>query len=40
MQTTMRNLLLETSTTLVITDFVANPELAENAFDLARLESH
>ena len=40
MQTTMRNLLLETSTTLVITDFVANPELAENVFDLARLESH
>jgi hypothetical protein len=40
MQTTMRNLLLETSTTLVITEFVANPELAENVFDLARLESH
>lgn len=40
MQVTMRNLLLETSTTLVITDFVANPELAEAVFDLARLESH
>jgi outer membrane lipoprotein-sorting protein len=40
MQATMRNLLLETRTTLVITDFVANPELAESVFDLARLESH
>ena len=40
MQTTMRNLLLETRTTLVITDFVPNPELAESVFDLARLESH
>ena len=40
MQVTMRNLLLETWTKLVITDFVANPELAESVFDLARLESH
>jgi outer membrane lipoprotein-sorting protein len=40
MQTTMRNLQLETWTRLEITDFVANPELAEAVFDLARLESH
>jgi len=40
MRVTMRNLLLETSTTLVITDFVPNPALAETVFDLARLESH
>jgi hypothetical protein len=39
MQVTMRHLLLETSTRLVITSFVANPELGENVFDLSRLES-
>jgi len=39
MQTTMKNLQLETWTRLEIVDFVANPELAESVFDLARLES-
>jgi hypothetical protein len=40
MQATMRHLLLETWTKLVITSFVPNPELGANVFDLSRLESH
>jgi len=40
MAATMRHLLLETSTRLVVTHFVPNPELGENVFDLSRLESH
>jgi hypothetical protein len=40
MEATMRHLLLETWTKLVITSFVPNPELGENVFDLSRLESH
>jgi hypothetical protein len=40
MVATMRHLLLETWTRLVITSFVPNPALGENVFDLSRLESH
>jgi hypothetical protein len=40
MEATMRHLLLETWTKLVITSFVPNPELGESVFDLSRLESH
>jgi hypothetical protein len=40
MQATMRHLLLETWTKLVITSFVPNPELGASVFDLSRLESH
>ena len=40
MAATMRHLLLETSTRLVVTHFVPNPELGANVFDLSRLESH
>jgi len=40
MESTMRNLLLETATTLVITELVPNPEFDADTFDLGRLESH
>jgi hypothetical protein len=40
MKATMRNLQLETFTTLVVTNFVANPDLPLTTFDLSRLESH
>jgi hypothetical protein len=40
MAATMRHLLLETSTRLVVTHFVPNPPLGESVFDLSRLESH
>lgn len=40
MRTTMRNLVLESYTTLRITDLVPDPPLDETAFDLRRLESH
>ncbi len=40
MDTTMRNLLLESQTRLIITDLIANPELSQSTFDLGRLESH
>ena len=36
----MRNLQLESFTTLVVTNFVPNPDLSEATFDLSRLESH
>ena len=37
---TMRNLLLDSYTKLIISELVPNPELAQDAFDLGRLESH
>ena len=40
MKVTMRNLLLESFTTLVVSNFVPNPELPQAIFDLSRLESH
>jgi len=40
MKATMRNLQLESFTTLVVTNFVANPDLPPVTFDLSRLESH
>jgi len=40
MEATMRHLLFETWTRLVITDLVPNPPLGEDVFDLGRLESH
>ena len=40
MVATMRHLLFETWTRLVITNFVPNPELGESVFDLSRLEAH
>jgi hypothetical protein len=40
MEATMRHLLFETWTRLVITDLVPNPALGEDIFDLGRLESH
>lgn len=40
MESTMRNLLNESATTLVITELVPNPELEVDIFDLGRLESH
>jgi len=40
MQATMRNLLLESFTTLTVTDLVPNPHLSQATFDLSRLESH
>ena len=40
MEATMRHLLFETWTRLVITDLVPNPALGEETFDLGRLESH
>jgi hypothetical protein len=40
MQVTMRNLVLDSFTTLVVTNLVPNPELTQATFDLSRLESH
>jgi len=40
MKATMRNLQLESFTTLVVTNFVPNPDLPQATFDLSRLESH
>ena len=40
MESTMRNLLLDSYTKLIISELVPNPELAQDAFDLGRLESH
>ncbi len=40
MKVTMRNLQLESFTTLVVTNFVPNPDLPIATFDLSRLESH
>ena len=40
MRLTMRNLLLESYTTLQVTKLVPNPVLSESAFEIRRLESH
>ena len=40
MHTTMRNLLLESHTRLIVTDLVPNPDISQSTFDLGRLESH
>ena len=40
MKSTMRNLLLDSYTRLIVSELVPNPELDEGAFDLGRLESH
>jgi hypothetical protein len=40
MKATMRNLQLESYTTLVVSNFVPNPDLSQATFDLSRLESH
>jgi hypothetical protein len=40
MKATMRNLQLESFTTLVVSNFVPNPDLSQATFDLSRLESH
>ncbi|MAE96415.1 MAG: hypothetical protein CL910_17335 [Deltaproteobacteria bacterium] len=40
MELTMRNLQLDTFTTLTITDLEPNPKLHRKVFDLSRLESH
>jgi hypothetical protein len=40
MKATMRNLLLESYTTLVITEIDPNPRFSSDTFDLGRLESH
>ena len=40
MKLTMRNLLLESFTTLQVTNFVPNPALPESTFEVRRLESH
>jgi hypothetical protein len=40
MTLTMRNLLLESYTTLQVTSFVPNPKLPESIFEVRRLESH
>jgi outer membrane lipoprotein-sorting protein len=40
MKVTMRNLLLDSYTTLVVSNFVPNPDLPDATFDLSRLESH
>ena len=40
LESTMRNLLLDSYTKLIISELVPNPELAQDAFDLGRLESH
>jgi hypothetical protein len=37
---TMRNLVLESYTTLQVTNFVPNPKLPESIFEVRRLESH
>jgi outer membrane lipoprotein-sorting protein len=40
MKVTMHNLLLDSYTTLVVSNFVPNPDLPQATFDLSRLESH
>jgi outer membrane lipoprotein-sorting protein len=40
MKATMRNLQLDSYTTLVVSNFVPNPRLPQATFDLSRLESH
>jgi hypothetical protein len=40
MKATMRNLQLDSFTTLVVSNFVPNPVLPQATFDLSRLESH
>jgi hypothetical protein len=40
MESTMRNLLLDSYTKLIISELVPNPEFARDTFDLGRLESH
>ena len=40
MQATMRNLLLESQTTLVVTSLEVNPEFNTDTWNLRRLESH
>jgi hypothetical protein len=40
MEATMRNLRLDSYTTLVVSRLVPNPEFDKDAFDLGRLESH
>ena len=40
MKVTMRNLQLDSFTTLVVSNFVPNPDLPNATFDLSRLESH
>jgi outer membrane lipoprotein-sorting protein len=40
MKATMRNLQLDSFTTLVVSNFVPNPDLSPATFDLSRLESH
>jgi hypothetical protein len=40
MKSSMRNLLLDSYTRLIISELVPNPELDRDAFDLGRLESH
>ncbi len=40
MYTTMRNLLMESHTRLIVTDLIPNPELSQSTFDLGHLESH
>jgi outer membrane lipoprotein-sorting protein len=40
MKVTMRNLQLDSFTTLVVSNFVPNPNLPQATFDLSRLESH
>lgn len=40
MKVTMRNLQLDSYTTLVVTNLVPNPDLPPATFDLSRLESH
>jgi hypothetical protein len=40
MKATMRNLQLESYTTLVVSNFVPNPQLSQATFDLSRLETH
>lgn len=40
MKATMRNLQRDSFTTLVVSNFVPNPDLPQATFDLSRLESH
>lgn len=40
MKATMRNLLLDSSTTLVVTDLEVNPKFNSDTWDLRRLEGH
>lgn len=40
MKATMRNLQQDSFTTLVVSNFVPNPDLPQATFDLSRLESH